>query len=50
MVFDTNINRLPYKYPYMCDWSRNLDKSLNISMWNGISIEKNDENHNKLNF
>jgi len=49
MVLVTNINRSPYKYPYTCDWSRNLEKKLNISMWNGISIVKNDEN-NELNF
>ncbi len=32
MVLVTNINRPPYKYPETCDWSRNLEKSLEISM------------------
>jgi hypothetical protein len=50
MILVTNINKPPYKYPETCDWSRNLEKSFKISMWNGISIVKNDENHDKLNF
>jgi hypothetical protein len=50
MVLVTNINRTPYKYPWTCDWSRNLKKSLKISMWNGIPIIKNDENHYEWNF
>ncbi len=32
MVLITNINIPPYKYPYTCDWSRNLEKNLKISM------------------
>jgi hypothetical protein len=50
MVFIIYINRPPYKYFQTCDWSRNLKKSLKISMWNGIPIVKNDKNHDKLNF
>jgi hypothetical protein len=50
MVLATNINRPPYKYFKTCDWERNLEKSLKISMWNGIPIVKNDTNHDELNF
>jgi len=48
MVLVTNINRSPYKHPSTCDWSKNLEKNLKVSMWNGISIVKNDS-HDKLN-